>query len=126
MYEQKFDAIVGDVAIVAKRFEYAEFTQPYAEPGLTMITTVRAKSSNKAWLFMKPFTKAMWVLTTFVNVYNGFVVWLIERNHCAELRGSVFNQIGTLLSLAFTTLFSLHGMNNYISTHLSILIKVVS
>ncbi|KAL6314717.1 hypothetical protein AAG906_027064 [Vitis piasezkii] len=109
VYLKKFDAVVGDVAIVAKRFEHAEFTQPYAEPGLQMITPVRSKSSNKAWLFMKPFTRAMWILTTFINVYNGFVVWLIERNHCNELKGSVLNQIGTLLWLAFSTLFSLHG-----------------
>ncbi|RVW42972.1 Glutamate receptor 2.7 [Vitis vinifera] len=109
IYLKKFDAVVGDVAIVAKRFEHAEFTQPYAEPGLQMITTVRSKSSNKAWLFMKPFTRAMWILITFINVYNGFVVWLIERNHCNELKGSVLNQIGTLLWLAFSTLFSLHG-----------------
>ncbi|KAJ9671514.1 hypothetical protein PVL29_025290 [Vitis rotundifolia] len=109
VYLKKFDAVVGDVAIVAKGFEHAEFTQPYAEPGLQMITPVRSKSSNKAWLFMKPFTRAMWILTTFINVYNRFVVWLIERNHCSELKGSLLNQIGTLLWLAFSTLFSLHG-----------------
>ena len=108
--EQKVDAVVGDVAIVAKRFEHAEFTQPHAEPGLQMITPVRSKSSNKAWLFMKPFTRAMWILITFINVYNGFVVWFIKRNqYCNELKGLVLNKIGTLLWLAFSTLFSLHG-----------------
>lgn len=74
-----------------------------------MIVPVRSKVCNKAWLFMMPFTEAMWALIGAINVYNGFVVWLIERNHCPELRGSLLNQIGTLIWLSFTTLFSLHG-----------------
>ncbi|XP_040989999.1 glutamate receptor 2.8-like [Juglans microcarpa x Juglans regia] len=106
---KKFDAVVGDVAIVSKRYQHAEFTHPYTESGLVMIVPVRPQTSDRALLFMKPFTKAMWVLIGLINIYNGFVVWLIERKHCPELKGSGFNQVGALLSLAFTTLFSLHG-----------------
>ncbi|KAF3442449.1 hypothetical protein FNV43_RR16365 [Rhamnella rubrinervis] len=106
---KKYDAIVGDVAIVARRYRHAEFTLPYIESALTMVVTVQPETRNRAWLFMKPFTKSMWVLIALVNVYNGFVVWFIERNHCPELKGSVLNQIGILLWLAFSTLFSLHG-----------------
>nr|POE59593.1 glutamate receptor 2.1 [Quercus suber] len=108
--EQKFDAVVGDVAIVAKRFQHAAFTQPYTESGLVMIVPVRIRpqTTNRGLLFMKPFTKAMWALIGAIIVYNGFVVWLIERNHNPELKGSALNQIGALLCLAFTSLFSLH------------------
>ncbi|PON92788.1 Ionotropic glutamate receptor, metazoa [Trema orientale] len=107
---KKFDAVIGDVAIVAERYKHAEFTHPYTETGLVMVVPVRSKTSNKAWLFLKPFTLSMWVVIVAVNVYNGFVVWLIERNHCPDLKeGSLPNQIGTLFWLAFSTLFSLHG-----------------
>ncbi|KAA8523964.1 hypothetical protein F0562_010605 [Nyssa sinensis] len=109
VYLKNFDAVAGDVAIVGRRCQHAEFTHPYTESGLVMIVPVQPELSSKAWLFMKPFTKAMWVLILLVNIYNGFAVWLIERDHCPELRGSALNQIGTLLSLAFTTLFSLQG-----------------
>ncbi|KAM2898448.1 hypothetical protein COP2_007982 [Malus domestica] len=34
-------------------------------------------------------------------------IWLIERNHCPELKGSIQNQIG--IWLAFNPLFSLNG-----------------
>uniref|UniRef100_A0A7N0ZV48 Glutamate receptor n=1 Tax=Kalanchoe fedtschenkoi TaxID=63787 RepID=A0A7N0ZV48_KALFE len=64
---------------------------------------------DKSWLFQRPFTGPMWIFTGLVNVYNGFVVWLIERRHNPSFRGSVWNQIGTLINLAFTTLFSLQG-----------------
>ena len=104
--------MVGDVAIVAKRFRHAAFTQPYTESGLVMIVPVRIRpqTTNRGSLFMKPFTKAMWALIGAIIVYNGFVVWLIEQNHNPELKGSALNQIGALQCLAFISLFSLHGI----------------
>ena len=61
------------------------------------------------WLFVKPFTLGMWALTIVVNIYTGLVVWLIERKHSPELRGSAFNQTGILLTLAFTRMFFTNG-----------------
>ncbi|XP_059442099.1 glutamate receptor 2.8-like [Corylus avellana] len=109
VYLKKFDAVVGDVAIVAKRYQHVEFTHPYTESGLVMIVPVRTQNSNRAWLFVKPFTKAMWVLVGAISVYNSFVVWLIERKHRPELKASFFIQMGVVLCSAFTTLFSLQG-----------------
>lgn len=94
---------------MANRYKHAEFTHPYTESGLVMIVPVQSKTCNKAWLFLKPYTNAMWVLIGAINVYNGIVVWLIERHYWPELKGSALNQMITLLCLAFTTLFSLHG-----------------
>ncbi|KAL3508726.1 hypothetical protein ACH5RR_028127 [Cinchona calisaya] len=105
---KKFDAAVGDIAIISKRYADADFTHSHTESGLVLIVPVQSHS-NKGWLFLKPFTKAMWFLTASINVYNGFVIWMIERKYSSELRGSPINQIGTLLWLAFATLFSLNG-----------------
>ncbi|KAJ6423648.1 hypothetical protein OIU84_024592 [Salix udensis] len=104
---QKYDAVVGDVEIVASRYKYAEFTSPYTETGLVLI--VPARSSSKAWSFIKPFTTTMWVLISVFTVYNGFVVWWIERKGCDELQGSIPNQIGIMLWLSFNTLLSLNA-----------------
>ncbi|KAJ7014433.1 glutamate receptor 2.7-like [Populus alba x Populus x berolinensis] len=104
---KKFDAVVGDVEIVSSRYQYAEFTNPYTETGLVLI--VPARSSSKAWSFIKPFTTTMWVLISVITVYNGFVVWWIERKHCEELQGSITTQIGIMIWLSFNTLFSLNG-----------------
>ncbi|KAK6946659.1 Receptor, ligand binding region [Dillenia turbinata] len=109
IYLKEFDAVVGDVAIISKRYKWAEFSHPYTEPGLLLVSPVRLQTRDKAWLFMRPFTITMWLLTGIINIFNGFVVWFIERNHCPELKGPLLNQIGTLLWLAFNTLFSLHG-----------------
>lgn len=72
---QNFDGVVGDVAIVARRCQYADFTHPYTESGLVMIVPVQ-KSGNKTLLFLKPFTRAMWILVAVISIYNGFVVEL--------------------------------------------------
>ncbi|RVW42928.1 Glutamate receptor 2.7 [Vitis vinifera] len=121
---KKFDAVVGDTSIVSKRWEQAEFSHPYTEPGLMMIVPEKVETSNRAWLFMKPFTKAMWVLTGAITIYNGFTLWLIERNQNPELMtGSILNQMGTLVCLSFTTLFSMHGGRQH--SNLSRLVMVV-
>ncbi|KAL5147151.1 Glutamate receptor 2.7 [Glycine soja] len=109
VYWKEYDAVVGDVAIVSTRYEYVSFTQPYTDPGVVMIVPVKSKTGNRAWLFLKPFTKLMWVLILVIIVYNGFVVWLIERKHCAELKGPILHQTTTMLWLAFCSLFSVNG-----------------
>ena len=43
-----YDAVVGDVTILAKRSKKVEFTQPYAESGLVMILQVRSEEPHKA------------------------------------------------------------------------------
>ncbi|XP_076882545.1 glutamate receptor 2.8-like [Bidens hawaiensis] len=112
VYLKKFDAVVGDVSVISRRYQYAEFTHPYTETGLMMVVPVI--SYHEQWLFMKPFTFGMWALTIVVYIYNGFVLWLIERKHSHELQGSALNQAGILLCLSFTRLFSLDGdqLNN--------------
>ncbi|CAL1374175.1 unnamed protein product [Linum trigynum] len=110
IYLKNFDAAVGDIAIVTNRLPYADFTHPYTESELVMIVPLQSKKVNRAWLFTKPFTGSLWLLIFIINIYNGFVVWMIERDHCLKLRGSVGNQVGVMLSLSFTTLFTFQGL----------------
>ncbi|XP_052290828.1 glutamate receptor 3.3-like [Citrus sinensis] len=108
--EKKFNAVVGDTAIIANRSKFAVFSQPYAEPGVQMVVYVKPRIAEGAWLFKKPFSTWMWAATGAIVLYNGFVVWLIERKHHPEFtRGTKLNQVGSVISLSFTTLFSQHG-----------------
>lgn len=106
--KQNFDAVI-EVTIISYRYEYAEFTQPYTDPGVVMVVPLQSKSAHRAWLFMKPFTKTMWVLIVAMAIYNGFVLWMLERCHSPEIRGSMLNQTGTVAWLALTPLVSSHG-----------------
>ncbi|XP_052177247.1 glutamate receptor 2.8-like [Diospyros lotus] len=104
-----FDAAVGSIAITARRYQKVDFSQPHTDAAMVMIVPIQSQTHDKAMLFLKSFTTTMWVLTVLVNLYNGFVVWIIERDHSTELRGTAVNQIGTLIWLAFATLFTLNG-----------------
>ncbi|XP_062102999.1 glutamate receptor 2.8-like [Humulus lupulus] len=107
---ESIDGVVADTAIIANRCNYAEFSQPYAESGLQMLIYFKPKRLERAWLFTKPFTPVMWAFTVITNIYNGFVIWRIERDSHPELnQGPFSNKVGTMLSLAFTTLFSQQG-----------------
>lgn len=102
-----YDAVVGDVTILADRADKVEFTQPYAESGLSMIVPLKFEES--AWMFMKPFTWQMWVVTGAILIYTMFIVWFLEHQSNPEFKGPLKNQIGTAVSFTFSSLFFAHS-----------------
>lgn len=105
---------MGDVTILADRFNYVEFTQPYTESGLSMVVPI--ESGESAWMFMKPFTWEMWVATAAILVYTMLVVWFLEHPTNPEFSGSLKKQIGTTLWFTFSSLFFAHS-KFFIHTH---------
>ncbi|KAJ9690590.1 hypothetical protein PVL29_012974 [Vitis rotundifolia] len=109
VYNKTYDAVVGDVTILANRSEKVEFTQPYAESGLVMIQQVRSEEPHKAWMFLKPFPTKMWVITGALLVYTMFIVWAVEyRSNNPAFRGPWRSQLGTALWFTFSSLFFAH------------------
>ncbi|PON57403.1 Ionotropic glutamate receptor [Trema orientale] len=100
IYNKTYDAIVGDVTILAERLNYAEFTQPYTESGLSLVVP---KPQESALIFMKPFTWEMWVATGAILVYTMFIVWFLEHEKNVE-----FKQFGTSLFFTISSLFFTH------------------
>ncbi|GMI82318.1 GLUTAMATE RECEPTOR 2.7, glutamate receptor 2.7 [Hibiscus trionum] len=111
VYSKTYDAAVGDITILATRADHVEFTQPYAESGLSMI--VPAKSEDSAWIFLRPFTMEMWLVTAAILIYTMFIVWMLEHQSNPEFRGSWNNQIGTALWFTFSSLFFAHREKIY-------------
>ncbi|KAK9064274.1 hypothetical protein SSX86_015654 [Deinandra increscens subsp. villosa] len=107
VYYKKFDAVVGDVTILANRSRYVEFTQPFTESGLSMVVPVKSEK-HKAWKFMKPFTVEMWLATFGIMLYTMFVVWFMEHQVNREFRGPWKDQLGTALWFTFSSLFFSH------------------
>ncbi|QHO14759.1 Glutamate receptor 2 [Arachis hypogaea] len=103
---ESYDAIVGDVTILANRSKYVSFTQPYTESGLSLILPVETEGS--AWLFMKPFSWQMWIATSSILIYTMFIIWFLEHKLNPEFGGPLKNQISTTLWFAFSSLFFSH------------------
>ncbi|KAK3032403.1 hypothetical protein RJ639_036420 [Escallonia herrerae] len=59
--QHNYDAVVGDITIIANRSLYVDFTLPYTESGVTMIVPVKDRKEKSAWVFLKPLTWDLWV-----------------------------------------------------------------
>ncbi|KAL6214173.1 hypothetical protein ACLB2K_013611 [Fragaria x ananassa] len=106
----KFDAAVGDIAIVANRTKTVDFTQPFIESGLVVVAPLR-RSNSRAWAFMQPFSPLMWGITAAFFLIVGSVLWILEHRINDEFRGPPRKQIGTILWFSFSTMFFAHREN---------------
>ncbi|GMI98608.1 ARABIDOPSIS THALIANA GLUTAMATE RECEPTOR 1.3, glutamate receptor 1.3 [Hibiscus trionum] len=102
VFHENYDAVVGDTTIMATRFPYVDFTQPFTELGIGMVVPKTNESSM--WIFLQPLSGGMWITTTVFFVFTGFVVWLIERPINDEFQGSPWEQIGMIFWYSFSTL----------------------
>uniref|UniRef100_A0ACD5UTR8 Uncharacterized protein n=6 Tax=Avena sativa TaxID=4498 RepID=A0ACD5UTR8_AVESA len=103
----EYDAVVGDIAIVTNRTRVVDFTQPYIESGLMVLTSVKRHSSS-GWSFLQPFTIRMWCVTGVFFLIIGTVVWLLEHRINDDFRGPPVKQIITVFWFSFSTLFFAH------------------
>ncbi|KAL1540417.1 glutamate receptor 2.9-like isoform X1 [Salvia divinorum] len=78
VHTKTLDAAVGDTEIMADRYVYAEFSQPYIESGLVMVVTVKPGLKDSKFIALTPFTKMMWLQLAAVSTATGFVIWLSE------------------------------------------------
>ncbi|KAF9672419.1 hypothetical protein SADUNF_Sadunf11G0039700 [Salix dunnii] len=69
-----YDAAIGDITILSKRAKFVEFTQPFAESGLSMI--VPLKTEDTTWLFLKPFSLDMWIVSGALLIYTMLTICL--------------------------------------------------
>uniref|UniRef100_A0A6N2KFA3 Glutamate receptor n=1 Tax=Salix viminalis TaxID=40686 RepID=A0A6N2KFA3_SALVM len=85
VHRKTYDAAIGDITILSERAEFVEFTQPYAESGLSMI--VPLKTEDTTWLFLKPFGLDMWIVSGALVIYTMLTIWFLEHQTNPEFRG---------------------------------------
>ncbi|XP_038712036.1 glutamate receptor 2.9-like [Tripterygium wilfordii] len=103
VYNKKYDAAVGDITILEDRSLIVEFTQPYMESGLSMIVPAKVESN---WMFLKPFSMKMWIMTAVIFIYTTLIVWFLEHRSNPEFGGtSRKNQISSVLWFTSSSLF---------------------
>ncbi|KAK9164898.1 hypothetical protein Scep_000089 [Stephania cephalantha] len=106
----KFDAVVGEFAIMTNRTKIAEFTQPFAESGLVVVAPYK-KLSSDGWAFLRPFSPRMWAVIAAFSLFLGIVVWILEHRINDEFRGPPRKQLITIFCFSFSSLFSAHREN---------------
>ncbi|GLJ41456.1 hypothetical protein SUGI_0858010 [Cryptomeria japonica] len=106
VYLQKFDAVVGDMTVLANRSKYVDFTQPYTESGLIMMVALSDTLSSDPWAFPRPFSPAMWITTVSFFIFTGAAVWCLEHRLNRQFRGKPWEQVLTFIWFSFSTLFA--------------------
>ncbi|CAB4291022.1 unnamed protein product [Prunus armeniaca] len=104
----KFDAAVGDIAIITNRTKIVGFTQPYIASGLVVVASVR-RLNLRAWAFLKPFGPLMWGVTGAFFLIIGLVMWILEHRINYEFSGPPGKQIVTILWFCFSTMLFAHA-----------------
>ncbi|KAE9454204.1 hypothetical protein C3L33_13884, partial [Rhododendron williamsianum] len=99
-----YDAVVGDVTILANRSRFADFTLPFTESSVAMIVRIQDDERKNAWIFMKPLKMDLWLTTGAFFIFTGFVVWVLEHRVNEEFRGPPHKQVGMILWFSFSTL----------------------
>ncbi|KAL7582899.1 hypothetical protein Lser_V15G41988 [Lactuca serriola] len=105
VYTGEFDATVGDITITANRSRYVDFTLPFTDLGLGLLSR---NDDVSMWIFMKPLSSDLWLVSACFFILLGFVIWILEHWTNEEFQGSPSEQIGTTLWFAFSTLVYAH------------------
>ncbi|XP_055836108.1 glutamate receptor 2.9-like isoform X2 [Solanum dulcamara] len=102
---KNLDAAVGDTDILADRYEYAEFSQPYIDSGLVMVVTERPRLKKHHFIVIKAFKLKLWIQLAVMSMSTGVVIWLNEYvNDNPDFRGSFPQLIGSVLWFSVTVL----------------------
>ncbi|XP_024980998.1 glutamate receptor 1.2-like [Cynara cardunculus var. scolymus] len=105
VHAREFDVAVGDITITANRSLYVDFTIPYTDIGLG---TLSRNADASMWIFMKPLSSELWVVSACFFILLGFVIWILEHRTNEEFQGSHGQQIGTTFWFAFSTVVYAH------------------
>lgn len=101
---QALDAVVGDVTITSNRSQYVDFTLPYTELGMGMVMPIETGKTKSMWVFLKPLTVDLWLVSGALFIVTGWVVWVIEHKINDECKGSTAQQVGMIFWYSFSTL----------------------
>ncbi|KAK4428986.1 Glutamate receptor 2.7 [Sesamum alatum] len=108
VHNKSLDAAVGDTEIMADRYVYAEFSQPYIESGLVMVVTVKPGVKESRFIALSPFSKTMWIQLAGLSMSTGAIIWLREniKNSASKLVLAAWICIVFVVGASFTAVLS--------------------
>ncbi|KAK9080205.1 hypothetical protein SSX86_001880 [Deinandra increscens subsp. villosa] len=119
IHNKTFDGGVGDTEIMADRYEYAEFSQPYLDSGLVIVVPMKPNIMKERFIFFYAFTTKLWIILFAMTIGTVSVVWLNEHVHGNNefVATSTFEYVSKMLWFAVAVLSLAHRelINNNLS-----------
>ncbi|GLU09333.1 hypothetical protein SLE2022_261990 [Rubroshorea leprosula] len=103
-----YDAVVGDISIVANRSKYVEYTLPFVQSGVEILVPIRNDVDKNAWVFLKPLSWDLWIASICFFTFLAFVIWVLEHRINEEFRGPPLHHVGTSFWFSFSTMVFAH------------------
>ncbi|PHT45805.1 Glutamate receptor 2.5 [Capsicum baccatum] len=103
-FVQEYDAVVGDVTILASRSKYVDFTLPFSDSGISVVVPVRDDDRKNMWIFLKPLERKLWITAAASFICIGFFAWVFEHSKNPEFREPTHEQVGITFWFSFSTL----------------------
>ncbi|KAL8130666.1 hypothetical protein V2J09_019821 [Rumex salicifolius] len=107
VHSKEYDAVVGDVTIIANRSAFVDFALPYMESDVLMVVPAvkDSKEGSRIWAFLHPLSWKLWVTSLCFFLLIAVVVWVVEYEINQEFREeSWWGQIGLCLYYSFSTM----------------------
>ncbi|KAH1129130.1 hypothetical protein J1N35_000508 [Gossypium stocksii] len=92
VYHKNYDAVVGDLTIISRRFAYVDFMQPLTDLGIGVVVP----KINNIWIFLKPLCGDLWIIATAFLIFTSVVIWFIEHPINEKFQSSPSEQIGMI------------------------------
>ncbi|GKV09007.1 hypothetical protein SLEP1_g20573 [Rubroshorea leprosula] len=108
VFLEKYDAVVGDISIVANRSLFVDFTLPFIESTVVIVVPIRNNTNENGWVFVKPLSRDLWITSFCFFVFIAFVFWVLEHRINEEFRGPPFHHVGTSFWFSFSTMIFAH------------------
>ena len=103
---------MGDITILAKRFQQVDFTVAYLKTDIVMVVREKHERWRKLWAFMDAFKPQVWVLIPTMHLFISSLIWLIERENNEELKG-----FGNMLWFSVSLIFYMQSKSFLINPY---------
>ncbi|KAL7140521.1 hypothetical protein ABFS83_09G125100 [Erythranthe nasuta] len=124
VFNGKYDAVVGDITITAKRSEYLDFTLPIEQGGITMIKKIQHDvETHDEKFFVKPLRKQLWLTAIALFIFTGIALWILEHRFNKDFRGPPSEHLGLIFYIPFMSL--VYSNRERIVSNLARLVLVV-
>lgn len=91
-----YDVVVGPIGITSANFELVDFSQPFSNSGVSIVTTSVEKT---LWSYVKTFfnIKLIYYILSFLLGLSiaGMLIWLVERKTNSDFPPAFFKGVGT-------------------------------
>ncbi|RWR91368.1 glutamate receptor 2.5-like protein isoform X1 [Cinnamomum micranthum f. kanehirae] len=105
LHLNRYDGVVGDITITSNRSKYGHFTLPYMMSGVSTIVPVKDTYKRSIWWFLNPLTWKWWLAIIVLSLAKGFMLWYFEHENKPEIKGTLSEQEGNILSFFSISVF---------------------